>query len=237
MQTLVNNAQLIYPLSTSEFYTVSDRERQLNVSSPENKLLCLKAVYRQLFKENRDIESHHNATLDSEYLNSQLTTKELVRELLCSDMYVNYVLSVNSNFRFVALCFERVLGRLATQKEIHVWSSLLASEGLSSFAKNLVDCDEYMAAFGEDTVPFRRSQKLSPSNQGLPALPKELSIKRYQGPGNVSQLIGIISPFWKGNQPPIYLRKLGAVLAVAGTIELVRIIVTLAWLAYSTGGF
>ncbi len=71
------------------------------------------------------------------------------------------------------------MGREATQLENYRWSSLLASEGLRSFAENLTESDKYNAAFGNDTVPYRRSLNLSPGDQGLPALPKEFSIKRY----------------------------------------------------------
>ncbi|NEP36580.1 phycobilisome rod-core linker polypeptide [Moorena sp. SIO3B2] len=236
MQTLTNNSQLIQSWSTSEIYPISYNGSQGNTISDDDKLLSLKAVYKQLFKENRDLDFHHHASLESAYLNGQLSTRDLVRELLCSDMYVNYVFAVNSNFRFVALCFERVLGRQATQNEIHKWSSLLASEGLITFAQTLTNCDEYIAAFGDDIVPFRRSEKLSSSNQGLPALPKELSIKRYTGIGNVIQHYKSRSLLpWEGNLPPRVVREIGAVVTVAGTIEVVRVILTIAWQAYSTG--
>jgi len=86
------------------------------------------------------------------------------------------------------LCFERVLGRPATQEETFKWSSLVASQGIKTFAQQLTSCDEYLTTFGDDIVPFRRSEAISSSNQGLPALPKELSIKRYQGEGNRNQL-------------------------------------------------
>ena len=127
--------------------------------------VILQGVYRQLFQENRDFNFFYNSHLDSQYLNGDLTVRELVRECICSDiMYTNYILVMNSNDRFVQLCFERVLGREATQAETYSWSSLLASEGLRSFAEKLTDSDEYKAAFGDYTVPYRRSLNLSPSD-------------------------------------------------------------------------
>jgi len=68
------------------------------------------------------------------------------------------------------LCFERVLGRPATQEETFKWSSLVASQGIKTFAQQLTSCDEYLTTFGDDIVPFRRSEAISSSNQGLPAL-------------------------------------------------------------------
>ena len=220
MQTQISSSNLIKPTLDSEVFLLGN----------DNKLQVLKGVYRQLFKENRDLDFFHNSALDSAYLNGRLTTRELVRELLSSQMYVDYLLAVNSNYRFVELCFERVLGRPATQAETYSWSSLIASQGIKAFAKQLTDCDEYITAFGDDNVPFRRSQAISSSNQGLPALPKELSIKRYQGAGNVNQYSGYV-PF----KPSPLLLKAGAVLTVAGIIEITRIVVTIAWAAFNTG--
>lgn len=237
MQTLANNNQVI-PVSTNGGLRLESGDASgIKTFSTMDKADCLQAVYRRLFKDNRNIAFHHNESLDSAYLNNQITTQELVRELICSDMFVNYILATNSNYRFVQLCFERVLGRPAIQSEVFKWSSLLASEGIRSFADNLTGSDEYMAAFGFHQVPGRRSIKLSSSDQDLPALPKELSIKRYQGIGNEIQFYGCgaINPLWDGNMPPAIIQKVGAVLTVAGVIEVTRLFLTIAVGALTAG--
>ena len=152
MQTYVNNNYINTPPRTSENYEVNGADKSLN----------LQAAYRQLFKANRDLEMFHNSAVDSAFLNGQLTTRELIRQMICSDMYINYILSVNSNYRFVELCFERVLGRPATQKETFTWSSLLASEGLDAFvaridAVTLDDLRAVAAAFPPRPVVRARS--------------------------------------------------------------------------------
>ncbi|MEO1352751.1 MAG: phycobilisome rod-core linker polypeptide [Cyanobacteria bacterium J06635_15] len=240
MQTLANNNQFIPINANGAIHLKNGFPMGRNGLSDSDKHDCLTATYRRLFKDNRDLDFHHNAALDSAYLNHELTTRELVCELICSDMFINFILANNSNYRFVALCFERVLGRPATQTEIFKWSSLLASEGIRPFAEALTSCDEYLAAFDEHTVPFQRSAKLFSSEQNLPALPKELSIKRYQGEGNVNQYypsapVGPTNPLWKGNMPPKPIRQAGAVITVAGVLELGRIVLTIAWQALSGG--
>ena len=201
---------------------------------------CLKGIYRQLFKENRSLDFFQNQTLDSMFLSGELTTRQFVCELLCSEMYQDYILGTNSNYHFVTLCFERVLGRPPEQQEMFQWSSFLATEGLRAFAEQLTESDEYMAAFGDDTVPTRRSLKLFSSDQNLPALPKEQSIKRYTGEGNINQYepsyYGSVLP-WEGKLPPRLARKVGVVVVVAGTIEIIRLLLTIAISAYSTGSF
>lgn len=235
MQTLINGAQVIQP-SSFEAFAAQSPQNAVQTFDTSDRSATLNAAYRRLFKENRSLDFHRNASLDSRFLNGQLTTRELIRDMLCSDMYINFILANNSNFRFVALCFERVLGRPALQDEVYQWSSLLASEGLNSFAAKLTGSAEYLEAFGDDVVPFRRSEKLSSSDQDMPALPKELSIKRYVGPGNVNQLNPTGPSTWVNNQPPAIARNAGAVLTVAGVLELVRIVATVALDAFSTGG-
>ena len=236
MQTLANNNQVI-PVPAGDIRLANGDASGLKTFSTMDQADCLQAVYRRLFKDNRNIDFHHNESLDSAYLNGEITTQELVCELICSDMFVNYILANNSNYRFVQLCFERVLGRPAIQSEVFQWSSLLASEGIRSFAKKLTSSAEYTAAFGLYQVPGRRSIKLSSSNQDLPALPKELSIKRYQGEGNETQFnfVGAVNPLWEGNMPPAIIRKIGAVLVVAGAIEVTRILLTVAIGAVTAG--
>ena len=212
-------AQSLTPPNISQLQIDSSR---LNALSKTDRVQNIKAVYKQLFKENRDLTHHHDDRLESLYLDGQITTRQFIFELLNSDMFVNYIFATNSNFRFVELCFERVLGRKGSQSEIYKWSSLLASKGLPAFSEQLVNSDEYSDVFGDNLVPFRRSRYISSSNQGLPALPKELSEKRYQR----SDFLGL---------PPELVRKAGAVVTVAGVIELVRIVATIAWEALHTG--
>ncbi|MEM9088797.1 MAG: phycobilisome rod-core linker polypeptide [Cyanobacteria bacterium P01_F01_bin.53] len=219
MQTLVARGSIIRP-------PLEANDELLKTSTPKERL---QAVYRQLFKENRDLDFFHSAKTDSAYLNGELTTRELVRNLLQSEMYRDYILMVNSNYRFVALSFERVLGRDATGDEQRAWSSLLATEGLDGFAEAITSCDEYIEAYGDDKVPARRSESLFSSRQCLPALPKEASAKRYKGDGSVG-FIGLgpdISLLrWEGSKPPRLLRQLGVVLAVAGTVEVARVLIS-----------
>ena len=200
----------------------------------------LNAIYRQLFKENRSLEFFYNPSLNSKFLNGELTTRQFICELICSEMYQDYILATNSNYHFVTLCFERVLGRPPEQAEKFQWSSFLATEGLRAFAENLTGSEEYLNQFGDDMVPTRRSLKLFSSDQNLPALPKEQSIKLYQGEGNINQFgpnyYGSTLR-WQGTMPPELVRKVGAVLTVAGAIEITRIIIIIALAAFRTGSF
>ena len=94
-----------------------------------------------------------------------------------------------------------------------------------------------LQAFGDYQVPMRRSQKLSLSNQGLPALPESASARRYMGPGRINQFYGGSQSLWswEGNMPPRQVQKVGAVLVVAGAIEVTRILLYLVTSALGRG--
>ena len=88
---MMNNSSLMQSLPSSELYPVDNDQNKLNSLSKEKKLQTLKAVYRQLFKENRDLDFHHDSRLESLFFNGYLTTREMVGELLNSDMFKNYI--------------------------------------------------------------------------------------------------------------------------------------------------
>lgn len=93
MQTLANNNQVI-PISTNGGIRLESGDASgIKTFTTMDKVDCLQAVYRRLFKDNRNIDFHHNESLDSAYLNGEITTQDLVRELICSDMFVNYILA------------------------------------------------------------------------------------------------------------------------------------------------
>ena len=200
----------------------------------------LKAIYDQLFKENRNFDFFHNESIDSAFLAGELTARQFVRELLCSEMYRDYILGVNSNYHFVQICFERVLGRPPVANEKYEWSSLLATEGLRAFAEKFTSTQEYLDSFGENGVPNRRSFQLFSSKQCTPALPKEQSIKRYTGPGIVEQMYGgVYGSIWKweGGMPPKEVRKIGKVITIIGAAEVARVFLTAALAAITGTGF
>ena len=231
MQTLANNLNLLET-------TVAPNLLYSNTLEAGDRPQTLNAIYKQLFKENRDLDFFRNEEIDSKFLSGATTTRETVRALICSEMYRDYILMTNSNYHFVTICFERILGRSPIEAETFKWSSLLASDGLVNFAQAFTSTDEYMSVFGEHKVPALRSGKLFSSNQNTPALPKAQSLQRYTGPGNETQWYGGSGRSalpWEGIMPPTLVRKAGAVLTVAGAIEVARVVILISLAALGVG--
>jgi phycobilisome core-membrane linker protein len=132
----------------------------------EFKALVL-AAYRQIFE--RDIEPYivdtQFTSLESRLGNREITVKEFIEALGCSELYVKEFYTPYPNTKVIEMGTKHFLGRAPlTQKEIQKYNQILASQGLKAFIGAMVDSMEYLENFDEDTVPFRRFPTLPAAN-------------------------------------------------------------------------
>ncbi|MDV3349030.1 phycobilisome rod-core linker polypeptide CpcG [Leptolyngbyaceae cyanobacterium CCMR0082] len=119
------------------------------------------AAYRQIFNEQQTIAHNRQRFLESQLRSSQITVRDFIRGLVTADSFRRYVYDCNNNYRFVQLCVQRMLGRdIYSQAESRAWSIVLATKGLTGFIDALLDSDEYLNTFGDDTVPYQRRRIL-----------------------------------------------------------------------------
>ncbi|MEM6714717.1 MAG: phycobilisome rod-core linker polypeptide [Cyanobacteria bacterium P01_D01_bin.6] len=127
----------------------------------------IRAAYRQIFNEQQMIKAHRQVTFESQLRNGQITMRDFIRKLLLSDSFRRLNYDTNSNYRFVELCIQRVLGRLPyNQQEKLAWSIVLATKGLQGFVDDLLNADEYLNAFGDYMVPYQRRRILPQRDTG-----------------------------------------------------------------------
>lgn len=127
----------------------------------------IQAAYRQIFNEQQMIVAHRQIVLESQLCNGQLMVRDFIRGLLLSDSFRRLVFDTNSNYRFVELCIQRVLGRsVYNQRETLAWSIVLATKGLTGFVNALLEGDEYSTHFGDACVPYQRRRILPQRGQG-----------------------------------------------------------------------
>ncbi|NEP59450.1 MAG: phycobilisome rod-core linker polypeptide CpcG [Symploca sp. SIO2G7] len=148
--------------------------------------ILIYAAYRQIFNEQQMIAHHRQRFLESQLRSNQITVREFIRGLVTADSFRRYVYDCNNNYRFVQLCVQRILGRdIYDQSEARAWSIVLATKGLIGFIDALLDSDEYLDAFGDDTVPYQRRRILPQRKTGeLPFA----RMARY-GPEHLEQLV------------------------------------------------
>ncbi|MEB3267555.1 MAG: phycobilisome rod-core linker polypeptide, partial [Leptolyngbya sp.] len=136
----------------------------------------IEAAYRQIFfyafKWDRE------PFLESQLRNGQITVRDFIRGLLLSNTFYTSFYEKNSNYRFVEQCVERVLGRsVYNEREKIAWSIVVVTKGIQGFVNDLLDSDEYLEAFGYNTVPYQRRRYLASRSAG--ETPTNIRLPRY----------------------------------------------------------
>jgi len=147
-----------------------------NVLSPGDMGDLIEAAYRQIFFH--AFKCDRQTFLESQLRCAQITVREFIRGLLLSDRYRQSFYNLNSNYRFVEQTVQRVLGRdVYSEREKIAWSIVVATKGLQGFVDELLDTDEYLENFGDDTVPYQRRRVLAGRETG--EVPFNIQSPRY----------------------------------------------------------
>jgi phycobilisome rod-core linker protein len=136
----------------------------------------IEAAYRQIFFH--AFASDREKALESQLRNGQITVRQFIRGLLLSNTFIDSFYNKNSNYRFVEHCVEKVLGRrVYSEREKIAWSAIVMSKGVKGFIDELLNSQEYIENFGENTVPYQRRRVLPSRAQG--ELPFNIKSPRY----------------------------------------------------------
>ena len=126
----------------------------------EQASVVLKAAYRQVFGNRYLMELDVCPSIDSLFMNGDLTVQGLITSLAQSETYRRYTLEPNNPYRFVELNFKHLMGRPPrNQAEISEHVNRLATEGFEAEIASYTYSDEYLKNFGIDTVPYARTAK------------------------------------------------------------------------------
>jgi len=125
------------------------------------------AAYRQIFE--RDVApfvvTNEFSGLESRLGNGEITVKEFIEGLGCSDLYIKEFYTPFPNTKVIELGTKHFLGRAPLdQVEIRKYNQILSSEGIRAFIGAMVNSMEYLQAFGEDVVPYCRYNTLPAAN-------------------------------------------------------------------------
>ena len=125
------------------------------------------AAYRQLFNEQQPRNLDGCRFLESQLKNQQITVRDFIRELATSDSFRRWLYDCNSNYRFVQICIQRLLGRdVYSDREKLSWSIIVATKGINGFIDDLLSTDEYLNNFGDYIVPYQRRRLLPQRSVG-----------------------------------------------------------------------
>jgi phycobilisome rod-core linker protein len=152
----------------------------------------IQAAYRQIFfhafKWDREI------VLESQLRNRQITVRDFIRGLLLSNTFIDSFYNKNSNYRFVEHCVQKVLGRrVYSNAEKIAWSAVVMTKGVKGFVNDLLNSDEYIENFGENTVPYQR-RRILPS-RAIGETPFNITSPRYDAYHR--DQLGFPQPIWQ----------------------------------------
>jgi phycobilisome rod-core linker protein len=156
-------------------------DEQARVFSTDNLLsttdmdALIEAAYRQVFFH--AFAADREKYLESQLRSGQITVRDFIRGLCLSNTFTNSFYNLNSNYRFVEHCINKVLGREPySQQEKIAWSIVIATKGRAGFINDLLDSEEYLTAFGDAIVPYQRRRTLA---SGAKAVPFNIQNPRY----------------------------------------------------------
>jgi phycobilisome rod-core linker protein len=137
----------------------------------------IEAAYRQIFFH--AFASDREPFLESQLRSGQITVRYFIRGLLLSETFKRSFYDLNSNYRFVEQCVQRVLGRdVYNEREKIAWSIVVATKGIKGFVDDLLNSSEYLDTYGDSIVPYQRRRVLPSRSQG--ELPFNIKSPRYE---------------------------------------------------------
>ena len=142
----------------------------------DNLTTVIESAYRQIyfhaFKSDRDVN------LESQLRDGQITVRDFVRGLCLSDTFQRSFYGMNSNYKVVRHLVEKLLGRKTSGKSEEIsWSIVIATKGVIGMVDALLDSEEYLDAFGYDSVPYQRNRVLP--GRDLGDTPFNITSPRY----------------------------------------------------------
>ncbi|MGD1951156.1 MAG: phycobilisome rod-core linker polypeptide [Leptolyngbyaceae cyanobacterium] len=189
------------------------------------------AAYRQIFNEQQTIAHYRQRFLESQLRSRQITVRDFIRGLITADSFRRCVYDCNNNYRFVRLCVQRILGRdVFGQDEMRAWSIVLATKGLTEFVDALLDSEEYLDAFGDDTVPYQRRRILP--QRGIGELPFA-RMARY-GPEHLTKLIELGHNYTKRSFKPNWWEFPKATASPVAYVAVGLIVFSVVYLVWAT---
>jgi hypothetical protein len=122
--------------------------------------IAIRAVYRQILGNAHVMESERLVVAESQLKQGNISVRGFVREVAQSDLYRTLFFETCSRTRSIELNFKHLLGRAPdSHAEIAEHGRLLDWGGLEAEIASYIDSDEYLDAFGEDTVPYYQGNK------------------------------------------------------------------------------
>jgi phycoerythrin-associated linker protein len=134
--------------------------------SSEDTQAAIRAVYKQVLGNPHVMDSERLVTAESKLGDRTLSIREFVRAVGKSEFYRTRYFETCAPYRLVELNFMHFLGRPPeSQTEMSEHIVRCIEEGFEADIDSYIDSQEYQSTFGENIVPYRRSNTQSGQSQ------------------------------------------------------------------------
>ncbi|MDY6936433.1 MAG: phycobilisome rod-core linker polypeptide [Cyanobacteriota bacterium] len=136
----------------------SDRVELRPNATDDEVQAVIRAVYRQVLGNPHLLEGDRLTSAESQLCNGDISVRQFVRAVAKSDAYRSRFFERSAQYRFIELNYKHLLGRPPQdQTEISRHVLIYNESGYDADIDSYIDSDEYVQAFGENTVPYPRS--------------------------------------------------------------------------------
>jgi phycobilisome core-membrane linker protein len=131
------------------------RQRNINLSNHSVETI-IKGVYRQVLGR-EPFSGQHLTVAETKLKNGEISVREFVRQLAKSIWFRNLYWDNLYITKAIECIHRRLLGRPTYGRaEMNRYYDLCSKKGFYALVDAILDSDEYLETFGEDTVPYER---------------------------------------------------------------------------------
>ncbi len=177
---LLNYAPITQNSRVSPFRVGSDEDPRAasmeKAMDREDQNFVIESAYRQIFFHAFKVD--RDRTLESQLRDGQITVRDFIRSLCLSDTFTRSFYNLNSNYKVARHLVEKLLGRPTYGKAEEIaWSAVLMTRGVKGMVDDILNSEEYLEAFGYDTVPYHRNRVVGSREVG--ETPFNITSPRY----------------------------------------------------------
>lgn len=180
------------------------RERQPN----QDFEIIIRQAYKQVLGNAYLLEGETLETAESLFRNGDLTVRGFVRAIGQSELYRSLFFETCSQYRFIEMNCKHFLGRAPLdQAEISQHVQIYNNLGYEAEIDSYIDSDEYLNAYGENTIPCPRTETNQRSILNVGFNRTYALYNGYASSDNITNKATLISDLAANKPTPIIFHK------------------------------
>lgn len=155
--------------------------------------LIIRAVYKQVLGNKHLMDNEYLTSAESLLRQGDITVREFVRAVAKSDLYRTAFFEASSAYQFIEFNCKHLLGRAPQdQTEIARHVLIYNEQGYDAEIDSYLNSEEYLAAFGENVVPYIRGSQTQVGSKNV-NFNRTFALTRGYASGDIAKQAQLIS--------------------------------------------